>query len=56
MISVRALAFIVNYLLCFMLLFSAVCVLYTQGMGNKEWREVSVFIIEHVSVLSNCIT
>lgn len=24
-------------------LFFTVCVLYTQGMGNKEWREVSVY-------------
>lgn len=23
--------------------FFTVCVLYTQGMGNKEWREVSEF-------------
>uniref|UniRef100_A0A3B3YU39 Copine C-terminal domain-containing protein n=1 Tax=Poecilia mexicana TaxID=48701 RepID=A0A3B3YU39_9TELE len=21
-----------------------ICVLYTQGMGNKEWREVSTFL------------
>lgn len=27
--------------------FSTVCVLYTQGMGNKEWREVSVLFADH---------
>lgn len=25
---------------CYVSLFFTVCVLYTQGMGNKEWREV----------------
>lgn len=29
-----------------MCVFFTVCVLYTQGMGNKEWREVSVYRID----------
>lgn len=33
---------------CFILFFLfTVCVLYTQGMGNKEWREVSTTIPGH---------
>lgn len=41
-ILIVKMAFILNMMPPHPPLLFTVCVLYTQGMGNKEWREVSV--------------
>lgn len=32
-----------------------VCVLYVQGVGNKEWREVRIDILKNITVLKDVV-